>query len=134
MAERLSGCLQHGICELDFSVQMRRCWQGTKRPCAALLVAVNMLVTVAGIMCPKLLYECPNLKPLRSWPFHAHFTSLCSVLRAQACSVAAIGRLGPWPRHATGVNMWVSYVDNPKGGTQQVAKPSIVDGLYYVGV
>jgi hypothetical protein len=42
MAERLSGCLQHGICEFELSVQMRRCWQGTKRPCAALPVAVRV--------------------------------------------------------------------------------------------
>ena len=40
MAERLSHCLPHGSGEFEPSVQMRVCWQGTKRPCAALPVAV----------------------------------------------------------------------------------------------
>jgi hypothetical protein len=39
MAERLSGCLQRGLCEFEMPVQMRVRWQGTKRPYAAQLGA-----------------------------------------------------------------------------------------------
>lgn len=49
MVERLSGCLQHGLCEFEIPVQMRGRWQGTKRPYATLLEGWSVLWRVVAV-------------------------------------------------------------------------------------